>query len=274
MSAHSNVKPPSRQGFPDNFPTVEQGAIQREKSLPQAENSATISYRELSMKWMLSALLFLIAFSSMAAGPAVLVEEVEVPSQPSHHPRKSTSTQEITPLSQRTSLSDVYQGQEFDNIFEMRMKRRVGVGATALGSNGLLGAMLELNFSPSESIITSFGGGPGYGSFGFQWKHIFGGRFLSPYGGLGYSRWYNASGDGRKIEKTTPNELGSKFLDDEEKRTGKFGVNLFIPTLGLQYSFLAGPWTGTALFGEVNFLTPFTTFSPAPVAGLGALYYF
>jgi hypothetical protein len=225
------------------------------------------------MKLILSGLVLLVAFSSLAATQPE-PEEVEVSSPPPRSSSKNSSTQEITPLSQRTSLREVYEGQEFDNIFEMRSRRRVGVGATALGPTGLLGAMLELNFSPSESIITSFGGGPGYGSFAFSWKHIFGGRQLSPYGGIGYARWYNASGDGRKVEKTVPNELGSKFLDEEEKRTGKFGVNLLVPTLGVQYSFLAGPWTGSALFGEVNFLTPFTKFSPAPIAGIGALYYF
>lgn len=225
------------------------------------------------MKSILPGVVLLIAFSSLAATPPE-PEVVEVSSGPMHSSRKNSSSQEITPLSQRTSLREVYRGQEFDSIFEMRARRRVGVGATALGQTGLLGAMLELNFSPSESILTSFGGGPGYGSFAFSWKHFFGGRQISPYGGLGYARWYNASGDGRKVEKTVPNELGSKFLDEEEMRTGNFGVNLFVPTLGIQYSILSGPWTGSALLGEVNFLTPFRNFSPSPVAGIGALYYF
>jgi hypothetical protein len=143
-----------------------------------------------------------------------------------------------------------------------------------MGSAGLIGAMLELNFSPDNSLIAAFGGGPSYGSFGAQWKHVFGGRQFSPYAGFGYTRWYNASGDSKTIEKTTPNELGSKFLNDEEKKTGKFGVNLLVPNLGLQYNLLSGPWTGSAFFCEIDFLTPVTNVSTVPVAGLGALYYF
>ena len=227
------------------------------------------------MKFILFSLLLLLSFSSFA-GPAVLFEEVEVPSQPTfkNSTHKNQPSQEIVPLSQRTSLREHYQNQEFESVFDMRSKRRVGVGASALGATGLIGGMLELNFATTDSLIAAFGGGPSYGSFAFQWKHLFGGRQFSPYAGFGYARWYNASGDSKKIEKTTPNELGSKFLDDEEKRTGKFGVNLLVPNLGIQYNFISGPWTGTAFFGEINFLTPMTNLSPVPMAGIGALYYF
>ncbi len=238
------------------------------------------------MKLVVLSSLLLLCLSSFAAGPAVLFEEVEVSSEPtttttapSPNPARpsrvqSSNSQEITPLSQRSSLRDIYAGQEFDSVFEMRAKRRVGVGASALGATGLFGALLELNFGQKDSLMAAFGGGPGYGAFGFQWKHLFTGRVFSPYAGVGYARWYNASGDGKNMERTTPNVLASKFLDDEERRSGKFGVNLITPTLGLQYSFLAGPWTGTALFGEINFLTSFENLSPAPVAGIGGLYYF
>jgi len=228
------------------------------------------------MKSILLSLALFFSFSAQAAGPAVLFEEVEVSSSPSYKTQspKRGASQEITPLSQRTSLREHYQGQDFDSVFELRAKRRVGIGASAFGSTGLMGALLELNFTPADSLMSSFGGGPGYGAFSFQWKHLFGGRQFSPYAGIGYARWYNASAEGRKIEKTTPNELGSKFLDDEEKQTGKFGVNLLIPNLGLQYSLLSGPWTGSAFFAEINLLTSFSNLSPVPVAGLGALYYF
>jgi hypothetical protein len=228
------------------------------------------------MKSLLLSFALFFSSSSFAKGPAVLFEEVEVPSTPVYKskPAKNNPTQEITPLSQRNSLRETYLSQEFDSTLDMRAKRRMGVGASVFGSTGLMGALLELNFVPENSLIASFGGGPGYGAFGFQWKHLFGGRKFSPYAGFGYARWYNASAEGKKIEKTTPNELGSKFLDDEEKKTGKFGVNLLVPNLGFQYSLLSGPWTGSSFFAEINFLTPFSNLSPVPVAGFGALYYF
>jgi hypothetical protein len=280
MIAHSNLIQAHRQGFPDDFRTLEQGVAYVKKraqkveeligkSLPQKENSATIlRSQEFNMKMGLMGFVLCFSLLSMAA-PAVLVEEVE----PSSVDKKA-SAHEITPLSQRTSLREVYQSQEFDNLFELRNTRRVGVGASVLGATGLLGGLLELNLTPSDSFVGGFGGGQGYGAFNFQWKHILGGRQFSPYLGVGYAQWYNASGDEKKIGKTVPNELSSKFLTDEEKQSGKFQVSLLNPQVGLQYTVFSGPWTGVTFFGEINFLMRFSNPSPTPIAGFGSIYYF
>lgn len=201
------------------------------------------------------------------AGPAVLFEEVEVKDT------KDIKESQIVPLSQRTSLRSRYEMQEFDSIFDLRTQRRVGLGAMTSGATGLLGVLIELNLTPMESAVIGFGGGDQYQAFNFQWRHIFGGESFSPYAGIGYARWYNASGGG-SVGKTTPSFLESQFLTDAQKRSGRFGIDLLTPTAGIQYSFLNGEYTGLGIFAELVILTEVSKLSSAPTGALGALYYF
>lgn len=229
------------------------------------------------MKYFL--LSFALVVSSIAwSGPAVLFEEVEVPGVPKEsealrRAKRSPET-EIQPLSQRRSLKSLYEGQTFSSSDEMRSKRRVGLGAQTSGNVGLFGALIELNLSPAHSVITAFGGGPGYNALNFQWKYLILPGAFSPYMGVGYARWYNASGGKAGLEKTTPSLLGSRFLTDEQKKTGQFAVDLITPTLGIQYNQLTGEYTGLGIFAEIDFLTKVPDFSPVATGALGILYYF
>lgn len=209
------------------------------------------------------------------AGPIASLNEIEVKSietEKSILRRKSRET-EIASISQSRSSSEAYFEQEFDSTRELRTKRRVGLGLQAMGATGLFGAMIELNFQPQNSVVTAFGGGPGYNAVNFQWRHLFLGQSLSPYTGLGYARWYNAAGSG-PLGETTPSLLGTKLLTDEEKASGKFGMDLFNPSFGLQYNVLTGPQAAAAYFLEINFLMRISRLSPITTASLGAIYYF
>jgi len=223
--------------------------------------------------FLISSALSLALFAHGA--PAVLFEEVEVKDVSEGHKNSKKRPQEtqITPLSQRSSLRNIYEGQEFGSTFDLRTRRRVGLGGMTSGATGLLGAFIELNLTPSESALIGFGGGPQYRAIHFQWKHIFGGQSFSPYAGIGYARWYNASG-GEPIKNTTPSSLESRFLNEREKQSGQFEVNLLTPNLGIQYNFLSGDYTGLGIFGEVALLTELSDLSPAPTGALGVLYYF
>lgn len=222
-------------------------------------------------------------FSAMAWGaPAVLFEDVEVkdsttaqsPSRRSERSNQASDETRIQPLSQRKSLRDVYENQRFDSFFDLKAKRRVGIGSFTSGATGLFGLMLELNFTAESSAITAFGGGPGYSAFNFQWKTLWGGKSFAPYTGIGYARWYNSGSSKGPVGKTTPSYLASKFLSENEKSSGEFAVNLITPNLGVQYTQLSGAYTGTALFAELTFLTEIESFSVVPTGALGAIYYF
>ncbi len=237
-------------------------------------------------------LIFLISGFALSAfaGPAVLIEEQGRVVQPtptlqsenqrgptrrqSDRQGERTSETRIQPLSQRSSLREKYVDQQFESSLDMRAKRRVGIGAMTAGNTGLLGALIELNFAPENSVITAFGGGPGFSAFNFQWKHVFGGDNFSPYAGLGYARWYSASGNGNSLDKSTPSLLSGKFLSENQKRSGHFAVDLLTPTLGIQYNQLFGDYVGTAVFAEVTLLTSVSDLSSAPNGGIGAIYYF
>jgi hypothetical protein len=229
---------------------------------------------------ILSVSLCLSAYSF--AAPAVLFDDVvvdKIQSYPIPDAQKSmkssrTPESQITPLSQRSTLKSVYDGQEFESTWDLRSKRRVGVGALTSGATGLLGALLELNLNPSNSAIIGFGGGPGYNAFNFQWKYVFAGQHFSPYLGIGYARWYNAASEGNRIGRTNPAVLESKFLSEKQRQTGEFEVDLLTPTLGLQYNFLVGDYKGLGVFGEIVLLTQVSNLSPAPVGAFGAVYYF
>lgn len=177
-------------------------------------------------------------------------------------------------LSESRSLREVYADHEFSTALDLRARRRVGVGFSMAGQTGIGGALIELNFSPANSVVTGFGGGPRYNALALEWKHVFGGRSISPYSTLGYSHWYSSSSKAAPLERTTPGYLGSRFLTSDEKQTGIFAKDFLIPSAGLQFNQLSGPYVGTSIFVEVLFMMEASELSPMPTGSLGMLYYF
>ncbi len=214
------------------------------------------------------------------AGPAVPFDEVEVKTVESEAQSLKRSSREsgyeklIAPLSQRSSLKETYLNQSFQSTSDLRSHRRVGLGFQTMGTTGLLGAMIELNFRPSDSMVAGYGGGSGYSAFSFQWKHLFLGQKLAPYTQIGYARWSSAPGAGGNLNQTTPSSLGSKFLTSSEKESGKFVADLIAPAIGIEYHLLNGSSAGTGFFGEITLLTRISRPNPAPAGSFGALYYF
>ncbi len=218
------------------------------------------------------------------AAPAVLIEDsnkavevqtIDVDGQ-SVKSNKSTNQWQKRDhaLGESRSLNELYTGQEFANAFEMRSRRRVGVGLGTSGQLGLAGALIELNFAAMDSFVAGYGGGPRFNALAFEWKHVLGGRSISPYTTLGYAHWFNSNSKGGTIEKTTPSILGSRFLSSEEKSTGVFAKEFIIPSVGLQYNQLVGPSVGTSFFAEVVILMEASDLTPVPTGAIGALYYF
>ncbi len=186
--------------------------------------------------------------SQMAFGQAVLIEE-------NGQPTKTKFTKEAT------------------NTLNFRSQRKVGVGLAAAGAQGLLGTLIELNFSSETSFMTNFGLGKDYRSFGFSLKRIVGGEWFAPYILGGFSRWYSV-GDHGSINTSTPSFLADNFLSAKQKRTGHFTETILYPGIGLQYHQLNGEYAGASLFAEVLFLVDIDDFATAPTGSLGFMYYF
>lgn len=176
-------------------------------------------------------------------------------------------------MSERRSLNDVDK-TDYDSTYSMRADRRVGLGVEMAGHLGLIGLNAELNFSLDDSAIIGYGGGPQYSSFELGWRHVFGGKSLAPYAGFAFSRWYNSSNSGGSISSTTPGFLAEKFLSSDEMQTGRFTHNFLIPSAGLQFNMLNGPYVGTCLYAEVMMLLDISQLQNVLTGSFGAIYYF
>jgi hypothetical protein len=176
-------------------------------------------------------------------------------------------------FSNQEKATETQRPTSFDNLYDLRAKRRVGVGLSTAGQLGLLGFTAELNFTVSESAVIGFGTGGSYNSITGQWKHVFPGTKLAPYTTIGYSRWFS-TGQGGDVNKSSPSFLSQKFLTDTEKQTGKFGKDLLIPSAGLQYHLLSGPYVGASVFVEIMLVASLANLESAPTGALGMNYYF
>lgn len=210
-------------------------------------------------------LLTVLISSSLFAQKAVLIEDGDTQEEIGFNKSLFQTRQKQHP--EKTSKS------EFFSSFDLRAKRRVGVGLSVAGQLGLLGAFAELNFGVENSTIFGYGTGGSYNSLTLQWKHVFNSQKLTPYVTLGYSRWFSNGQNGSPTQ-ATPSFLSQKLLSDYEKQTGKFGKDLLIPSAGLQYYLLNGPYVGSSLYAEVMML-----FSPQAVdsvanGSMGMIYYF
>lgn len=162
---------------------------------------------------------------------------------------------------------------EFLSSFDMRSKRRVGIGISAAGQLGLLGVFTELNFGVENSTIFGYGTGGSYNSLTLQWKHVFNAQKLTPYVTLGYARWFSGGQNGSPTQ-ATPSFLSQKLLNDNEKQTGRFGKDLLIPSAGLQYYLLNGPYVGSSLYAEVMMLFTPQAMDSVANGSMGMIYYF
>lgn len=173
-----------------------------------------------------------------------------------------------------SSVNQTKTTKQADDGFDFRKKRKFGVGISTAGALGLLGAGLEIVFTPESSFMGGFGLGDSYQTFALQYKHAIGGRWFVPYVGGGYARWYTAGDKQGEINNTTPGFLADRFLSDEEKRTGEFAENLIYPMAGVQYYQLRGNWAGTSLYAQLVMLIDIDDFVSAPTGEFGLFYYF
>lgn len=151
--------------------------------------------------------------------------------------------------------------------------RKVGLGMTVAGALGVIGTQLDINFTRDTSFAAGVGLGTGYQSFSFQLKRTIGGKWFAPYFSAGFARWYTAR-PSPGLEETNPPFLAEQFLTSEEKASGRFGINMLYPSLGLQYNQLQGSWSGISVFAEVIMLVEMRALVSAPTGGLGLMYYF
>lgn len=170
----------------------------------------------------------------------------------------------------RYSDQQVDYNSEYSSNLKMREERKMGVG-TQIGSGlGMAGLNMEINIDPENSAMAGIGTGPGYGTFQLLWRHNWEGRYFTPYTTAGWSRWYNSD----KSEDHEKSLILDRALNDEQKLTGRFGVDFLTGSLGMQYNQLSGDFAGTTFFVELALLAALRDFRPLPTGAVGAVYYF
>jgi hypothetical protein len=159
-----------------------------------------------------------------------------------------------------------------DNL-SLRQDLKVGAGIAVGGGLSAAGLILDLNFEDENGAVVGFSNLSNNNSFWLAWKHNFSGDYLSPFFTLGYSRWYNAPSSSTKNSYEDSSVL-DQALDQEQKRTGQYGVNFAVATFGAQYNQLSGDLAGLSFYGEVSLLTEVSEVRALPYGGIGILYYF
>jgi len=216
-------------------------------------------------------LLFLLCGSMAWAQKAVLVEDSKDNSSSAPLPAARTENKrgwvsDDDGAAQETRSS-------FGSTYEMRSKRRVGIGIEAAGEMGLVGVAAELNFAVDDSARIGFGGGPRYSSITGGWRHTFGGKSLAAFTEVNFSHWYNSNNNG-SISTTVPSYLAEKFLSGTELTTGQFELNLLAPEFGLQYNLLYGSYVGSSVYAKIMLLVDIDNFQNVPTGAFGVTYYF
>lgn len=159
------------------------------------------------------------------------------------------------------------------NGADFKYKRKVGVGFSLAGVQGMAGIDMELNFSPELAFTTSFGISDRFQTFALSVKRSLTGKYFSPYIAGGFARWYTVTEEG-PINDTNPGFLAEKFLSAKEKSEGKFAETILYPAIGIQYLQLDGEWAGSSLFAEVLLLMDIDDLQSAATGALGYKYYF
>lgn len=157
---------------------------------------------------------------------------------------------------------------------KFRSRRKVGVGVSGSGPWGILGTHLELNFASDISLQGGIGFGSGFQTFALQIRKFIPGKWFLPYIAGGVARWYTVGEGNGNMDTSTPGFLAKRFLNDKEKREGKFSEIMVFPSLGMQYVQLSGEWAGSTLHAEVNILIDVDDFVIGPTGSLGYTYFF
>lgn len=161
----------------------------------------------------------------------------------------------------------------FPDVYELREKKRVGVGASFLGWSGFIAANLELNIDGAQSAQLLVGGGPGYQSVGVGYKWLPMETPVHPIFGFGLVDWFGSL-TGSQKNPSPPSFLSERVITDSDRSRGQFSHLFFAPSLGVEWTQLSGPGMGAGLYAQIMLLMEQQTFDQYLTATTGVVYYF
>ncbi len=153
--------------------------------------------------------------------------------------------------------------------------RKVAVGVATAGVYGIAGGVIGIHFHPQWSVDLGYGGGSHFQSTGVRVKKLLlMSSPLNPYIGFGFHRWERTTNRPFDADSVSPNFVAQKFMSEADRLSGRIDERLAHGSLGLQYVFTTGEWSGYGLFAELNFLVSVQDFQSAPTGSLGFNYFF
>lgn len=169
--------------------------------------------------------------------------------------------------------------QKFDNEgielystnLDLKRHKKFGFGVSIGGANGVLGLNSELNLDPENALVIGLGAGPSYGSFNLLYKRNVESNYLSPYGKLGYSKWFSS------VSNTTSakdSDVLRRVFSEKDLKAGKFDANFLISSFGAEYNQLEGDLSGVNFYGEVVLMTELKSATLIPSGAVGITYFY
>lgn len=154
---------------------------------------------------------------------------------------------------------------------ELKRHKKFGLGVSLGGAAGSLGLNSELNLDPESAFVVGLGTGPSYSSFNLMYKRNFEGNYLSPFGKLGYSKWFGSSGNTLLANES---DIFRRIFSEKEMRSEKLQADFLVSSVGVEYNQLEGEFSGMNFFAEIVLLTELkkTTVIPAGAVGFIRFY--
>jgi len=153
------------------------------------------------------------------------------------------------------------------SLVDVKNQKRFGIGLSAGGPLSVLGTEVDVNLSEYASISAGIGTGLDYSTMMIKTRFYLPGKWVSPYLGGGFARWWTA---GTRQTKLGPSVLVNRFLPSDYNYADGFNVWMFYPTAGVQFMHPLG----IAFFAEVEYLFRLISFSNGTYAGIGMHWYF
>lgn len=159
----------------------------------------------------------------------------------------------------------------YNSNLDMKRHKKVGFGVALGGAGGGLGLNSELNLDPENALAIGLGAGPSYGSFNLLYKRNLESKYLSPYGKLGYSKWFSSSNSNFSVKDS---DVLKRVFSDKELKSGRFDTDFLVSAVGVEYNQLEGDLAGVNFYGELVLLTEFKTASIIPTGAIGITYFY
>lgn len=154
---------------------------------------------------------------------------------------------------------------------DLKRHKKLGIGISMGGANGVLGVNSELNLDPENALVIGLGAGPSYSSFNFLYKRNLEARYLSPYGKLGYTKWLSSSGNTLLAKDS---DVLRRIFSEKDLKSGKFEADFLVSSAGAEYNQLEGELAGVNFYAEVVLMAELNRATIIPSGAVGITYFY